>query len=110
MRDPQPSPNVRSRSRWWLAALALALGCLNPRPEELPSAQNIEGGGAAAPGLGSDDGQARVPAPVEESPASGGAGDDSPPEEPAPDLLELGGQQRDAGAEQPDAGPSDAGR
>ena len=108
MRDSQPLPrDLRTTARWIATCALLLAGCLNPRPEELPSAQGVDGAGDPAFG-GSNENATPDPRPVP-APASPGPADPSDEEPsqgatngnpPAPELD--GGTDADAAA--PDAG------
>lgn len=93
----------------WVATLALLLaGCLNPRPEELPSSQSLDGNGD--PALGEDNGPS---APEPDSPAAPVT--PSPPaSEPSDDRDPTNGSESAGGADggtdpAPDAAAPDAG-
>jgi hypothetical protein len=78
------------------AGLVSAGGCLNPRPEELPSSLEVDGDGAGS-GFGSG-GSAGSPLP----PAPGDMGLTPSPNGPSPSIDEEdGGPELDAGL--PDA-------
>ena len=95
-RGPLPS-TARALARWGalvaaggLAASSVVSGCLNPRPEELPSTIALEPSVDEGPGAGS---------PVEPRPVPGGV----PPGDP------VSFPDEDDGAGVPDGGPLDAG-
>lgn len=87
MRDTQPQPvYLRTLPRWVALALILA-GCLNPRPEELPSAQDLDAPGSPGAGDGDENLAIEPPPPTpadpgvsidEESPSSPDPNDSQP--------------------------------
>jgi hypothetical protein len=98
-RGPLPR-TARALARWGalvaaggLAASSVVSGCLNPRPEELPSAIALEPSVDEAPGAGAG-------SPVEPRPV---APEGIPPGDP------VSFPDEDDGAGVPDGGPLDAG-
>lgn len=103
----------RELKGWSLLALSLLGGCLNPRPEELPSALEPAPNGASGEPTAAlapeDSSGARAAEPVGD-PASDGA--DRPESTPAPEppaVLDVP-EPPDAGADSgPSSEPADAG-
>lgn len=112
MRDTRPSSRslrITAGCTTLVALVLLLAGCLNPRPEELPSAQGLDG--AESPPVDNDNAVIDL-APVPVPPASPQAPEDPnngeeayrpPADSPEPAF------DPDGGADTPDAGPPDAG-
>ena len=104
VRDTQPLPRDQRATARWVALIALLLpGCLNPRPEELPSAQRMDGPGIPDGPNGNN--EIDAPSPASPAPVNPGASGDPSDEGPSEPVIDP-----DGGTDTPpDTGAADAG-